>query len=87
MITEPQVSRIRVDYEDGSFDVIENLPQDETAFYNLCRKRPLHGAFRLGIHTAGAIGAILFLTALHGKRRDYSLADPELQKLFNGFFR
>lgn len=86
-MSEPRVTRIRVEYEDGSFDNIDHLPQDETAFYDLRRERPVSYEGRLGLHTGGAIASILFLTALHGRRREYSVTDPEIQKLCKGFFQ
>jgi len=84
-MSEPRVTRIHVEYEDGSIDDIEHLPQDETAFYDLRRKRPDSRKRGLGLHTSGAIAAILFVTAFYGRRREYSVGDPEIYKLLNAF--
>ena len=85
-MTEPRVTRIRIEYDDGSHDDVEQRPQDGIPFYDFHRsKTPRHEGAD-GLHTAGDIASILFLTALHGIRREYSITDPELQKLCKGFF-
>lgn len=79
-MSEPKITRIHVEYEDGSSDDIEHLSHEETAFYGLTRKRPDAGKHNLGLHSSGAIAALLFVTALHGRRREYSCVDPEIVK-------
>ena len=84
-MSEPRVTRIHVEYEDGSFDDIESLPQDGTPFYDLRRKRPDSRKRGLGLHTGGAVAAILFMTAFYGQRREYSAFDLEICKLLKAF--
>jgi hypothetical protein len=71
-LSQPMVTRIHLDYEDGSSDDIELLQPGDNPIYDLRRKRA--GSERaLGAHTGGAIAAILFHTATTTERIEYSL--------------
>jgi hypothetical protein len=80
-MSEPKITRIHVDYEDGSSDDIQHLSHDESSHYGLFRNRPDTEERNLGLHSSGAIAALLFVTALHGRRREYSSFDREIVKL------
>jgi hypothetical protein len=91
-MSEPRVTRIHVEYDDGSFDDIGHLPQQdghlpqqEPPFYSLGRKRPHSHKRDLGAHTSGAIAGILYVTAFYGRRHEYSVGDPDVSKLFEAF--
>ena len=80
----PRVTRIHVEYEDGSFDNMELLPGDDLPLYDLRRKQGGSRKRNLGAHTGGAVAALLFLTASSSFRREYSAMDPDVVKLLTG---
>ena len=80
----PGIVRIRIDYVDGSSDVIETLPDTNTEI-------PLYGWSRISrgvicpfiAKTAPAIAALLFQTALARCLTEYDIADPKTRKLIH----
>jgi hypothetical protein len=83
---EPSVTRIHLDYEDGSFDEIRLLEGGEGPTYGLQRKSPGEEVRSLGVHTHGPIAAILFHTATTTERIEYSLGDPTIRALLARLF-
>ena len=79
--SEPQVAQIRIEYEDGSFDDIKLVPNPGLPLYGLDRTRPGKPKRSLGAHSAGAIAALLFRTALTAHRTEYSYRDPKIAEL------
>ena len=61
----PAVSKIRIEYEDGSHDEMELLDAAQ-GLYNWDRKRPTGKNTRGGLYTAHRIAAQLFKTGLEG---------------------
>ena len=76
-MNSPAVTRIRVEYDDGSCDSIELLQRGDLPLYGLTRKRPDSEPPR-GAYTSAAIAALLFGTAFTTKRTEYSAQDPKL---------
>jgi hypothetical protein len=84
--SQPAVTHIHLDYEDGSSDEIRLLQGSELPLYGLQRKRPGEEARNLGAHTHGAIAAILFHTATTTERIEYSLGDARIRSLLARLF-
>lgn len=61
----PAVSKIRIEYEDGSYDEMELLDAAQ-GLYSWDRKRPTGKNTRGGLYTAHRIAAQLFKTGLEG---------------------
>ena len=79
--SKPQVAQIRIEYEDGSFDEIKLVPNPGLPLYGLDRTQPGKPSRSLGAHSAGAIAALLFRTALTTRRIEYSFRDPKIAAL------
>lgn len=73
-MNEPHVSKIHIEYDDGSLDEIESLPCDFPLF-SLKRKKTGAKAKSLGAITGHSIGAFLFFTTSTTTRRDFSEVD------------
>ncbi len=71
---EPHISKIHIEYDDGSFDDIESLPCDFPLF-DLRRKTIGAKAKSLGAITGHSIGAFLFFTTSTATRRQFSELD------------
>ena len=84
--SQPTVTRIQLDYEDGSSDEIKLLQGGEFPVYDLQRKRPGEEVRSLSAHSYGAIAAILFHTATTTERIEYSLGDPKIRELLARLF-
>jgi len=65
----PAVTKIQIDYEDGSHDVMELLDAEQ-GLYNWDRKHPAGKKTRGGLYTANRIAAHLFKTGLEGHFAD-----------------
>jgi len=78
---EPQVARIRIEYADGSLDDITLVPNPGLPLFGLDRAQPGKPSRSLGAHSAGAIAALLFRTALTTQRIEYSFRDPKIAEL------
>ncbi len=77
---QPTVTRIRVDYDDGSYDTIELLQRGKLPLFGLARNGPdLESPS--GAYTTGAIAALLFCTAIKAERTEYSPADKQIAGL------
>lgn len=85
--SQPTVTRIHVDYEDGSSDEIRLLQGGEMPVYDLSRKSPGDEMHELGAHSHGAIAAILFHTVTTTQRIEYSLGEPRIRALLARLFR
>ena len=79
-ISHPAVTRIRVEYDDGSCDTIEAIQRGDFPLYGLTRNRPDLERPR-GAYTTAAIAAFLFSTAFSNKWTEYSAADKKLRGL------
>src|SRR5438045_6297965 len=73
-MSSPAVTRIRVEYDDGSCDSIELLQRGDFPLYGLTRKRR-DSESPLGAYTTAAIAALLFGTAFTTKWTEYSAQD------------
>jgi hypothetical protein len=80
IMNSPAVTRILVEYDDGSCDRIELLQRGEFPLYGLTRKRPDSETPR-GAYTTAAIAALLFGTAFTTKWTEYSTRDTKLMRL------
>jgi hypothetical protein len=77
---DAQVIRIRVEYDDGSWDVIKPIQQGELPLYGLERARP-DSSTPVGAYTTAGIAALLFSTAITVKWTEYSSKDAKMAKL------
>jgi hypothetical protein len=84
--SEPPVTRIYVEYADGSSDDIRLLQRGACPLFGLRRKRPDTEISDLGAHTAGAVAAILFRTAVTTERTEYPFDDPKLVAVLRQWF-
>jgi hypothetical protein len=84
--SEPPVTRIHIEYADGSSDDITLLQRGECPLFDLRRKRPETEMRSLGAHSAGAIAAILFRTAATTERTEYPFHDPKLLAVLRQWF-
>lgn len=84
--SQPAVTGIHVDYEDGSSDEIRLLQGGGMPVYDLSRKSPGAEMRELGAHTHGAIAAILFHTVTTTQRIEYSLGDRRIRALLARLF-
>jgi hypothetical protein len=75
-----RVTRIHVEYDDGSRDTAELGQVSPIALYGLTRQRPDSVAPR-GAYTNGAIAALLFKTAITTFWTDYAAPDREIAGL------
>ena len=77
-----QITRIRIEYADGSMDEIEALPDSNTEIplYGWTRTRP-NFQRPAGAYTAHAIAALLFKTALSRQLTEYDISDPKIRDL------
>jgi hypothetical protein len=82
----PAVTRIRVEYDDGSCDSIELLQREGFPLYGLTRKRPDSETPR-GAYTGGAIAGLLFSTAFTAKWTEYSARDQKVENLIRYWLR
>ena len=73
----PAVTRIRVEYDDGSCDSIELLQRGDLPLYGLTRKRPDSEPPR-GAYTTAAIAVLLFGTAFTAKWTEYSAQPAQM---------
>ena len=77
---DAQVTQIRVEYDDGSWDVIKPIQQGEFPLYGLERKRP-DSSPPVGAYTTAGIAAFLFSTTITVKWTEYSSRDAKMTKL------
>lgn len=81
-MNEPRISKIHIEYEDGSFDEIGTLPGADFPLYDLRRKRPGTKKKNEGAITGYSMGAFLFMTATTTCRRQFSELDSfDLHKM------
>ena len=74
-MSQPRVTKIHVEYEDGSHDDVELLPGADFSLYDLRRKRPGVKKRDIGACCGDSVGAFLFFTASTTCRREFSEAD------------
>jgi len=76
------ITRIHIEYADGSVDEIEALPEHNTniPLYGWRRTRPASEG-RPGAYSTPAIAAFLFQTALARQLTEYDLTDPRTRAL------
>jgi hypothetical protein len=79
---KPHVSRIHVEYDDGSSDFIELIQRGDFPLYRLTRKpdSQAHGAY-----TAGGIAALLFGTTISTKWTEYSSQNKKMAALIRSW--
>jgi len=82
----PAVSKIRIEYEDGTHDVMELLDAEQ-GLYNWDRKRPAGKNLRGGLYTANRIAAHLFKTGLEGHLAEDQFLYPKQAAALNGFIK
>jgi hypothetical protein len=80
-----RVTRIQVEYDDGSCDTAELGQVSPIVLYGLTRKRPDSVSPR-GAYTHGAIAALLFKTVVTTQWTDYASADREMTGLLRYWF-
>ena len=81
-VKQPLVTSIRVEYDDGSIDVMEVIQRHDLLLYNLIRNNK-----SLGAHTATSIAALLFCTAAVAKWTEYSSRDRTMSALIQCWFK
>ncbi len=75
------ISRIRIDYSDGSYDSITPLEADNMILFGLERNTTADKTGSNGAYTNAAIAAFLFYTAISNQNIDYKGNEPEVIKL------
>ncbi|MFM8715806.1 MAG: hypothetical protein ACKOHM_04015 [Spartobacteria bacterium] len=83
---QPAVSKIRIEYEDGSHDVMELLDAEQ-GLYNWDRKRPTGKNTRGGLYTANRIAAQLFKTGLEGCLAEDQFLFQKQASLLNSYIK
>lgn len=73
-MNHPRVTKIRVEYEDGSHDDVELLPGVDFPLYDLRRKTATKRG-NIGACCGDSIGAFLFYTTSTTRRREFSEMD------------
>jgi hypothetical protein len=82
----PAVSKIRIEYEDGSHDEMELLDASQ-GLYNWDRKRPTDKNTRGGLYTAHRIAAQLFKTGLEGCLAEDQCIVQKQTSLLHGYIK
>ena len=77
-----RVTRIHVEYDDGSYDTAELRQVSPHGLYSFTRKRQ-DSVVPPGAYTSGAIAALLFKTAITTSWTDYAAPDRD----FTGLLR
>jgi hypothetical protein len=76
-----KISRIRIDYSDGTYDNIAPIQEDPILLYSLERNNTIENVSANGAYTHLAIAALLFLTAVSNEYINYKGYDPQVIKL------
>ena len=82
----PAVTKIRIEYADGSHDEMELLDAAQ-GLYSWDRKRPTGKNARGSLYTANRISAQLFKTALEGKLAEDQFVFKKQTRLLNAFIK
>jgi hypothetical protein len=82
----PSISKIRIEYADGSHDEMELLDAAQ-GLYSWDRKRPTGKNARGGLYTANRIAAQLFKTALEGQFAEDQFVSNKQARLLNDFMQ
>ena len=82
----PAVSKIRIEYDDGSHDEMELLDATQ-GLYSWDRKRPTGKNARGGLYTGNRIAAQLFKTALEGELAEDQFVFKKQARLLNAFIK
>jgi hypothetical protein len=82
----PAVTKIRIEYADGSHDEMELL-DSEQGLYNWDRKHPAGKNTQGGLYTANRIAAHLFKTGLEGHFAEDQFLCPKQAAALNGFIK
>ena len=80
-----KISRIRIDYSDGSYDSIKLIQEGDFPLYSLDRNKARMESVSLGAHTAGAIAALMFMTAISYQQTEYIAHDPKVGALITAW--
>jgi hypothetical protein len=82
----PAVTKIRIEYADGSHDEMELLDAAQ-GLYSWDRKRPNGKNARGGLYTGNRIAAQLFKTALGGQLAEDQFVFKKQARLLNAFIK
>ena len=82
----PTVSKIRIEYADGSHDEMELIDPSQV-LYSWDRKRPTEKSTRGGLYTANRIGALLFKTGLEGRLAEDQLIFKKQANLLKTYLK
>ena len=82
----PRVTRIHVEYEDGSSDEMELLPENDLPLYDLRSRGPVQRRVRQGVFTHYAVAALVFQTAFERRWQGYQALDPKWIELMQRLF-
>jgi hypothetical protein len=80
-----RVTSIRVEYDDGSYDLAELRQINPIILYGLTHSQPDSTRPR-GAYTNGAVAAFLFKTAVTTLRADYAVQDSDMIRLLQHWF-
>lgn len=81
----PQVSKISVEYSDGSSDTIKLLQDGDLTIYALDRNRVGIQNRISGGYTNAEIAGILFISVMTTNYTDYSVADKRIYSLIEAW--
>jgi hypothetical protein len=82
----PAVTKIRIEYADGSHDEME-LMDAAQGLYSWDRKRPTGKNARGGLYTANRIAAQLFKTGLEGRLAEDQFVFKKQARQLNAFIK
>lgn len=81
----PQVSKISVEYSDGSSDTIKLLQDGDLTIYTLDRNRVGIQNCISGGYTNAEIAGILFISVMTTNYTEYSVADKRIHSLIEAW--
>ncbi len=77
----PQVSKITVEYSDGSFDTMKLLQDGDLTLYSLARNSNNRSVFTTGAYTAAEVAGLLYITISTTLFTEYSELDKRIYDL------
>lgn len=81
----PQVSKITVEYSDGSFDTMKLLQDGDLTLYGLDRISDNRPVFPAGAYTSGEIAGLLYVTATTTLFTEYNVLDKRFYDLLQAW--
>jgi len=84
-MTDAKVTRVRVEYEDGSEDELRLIQEGELTIYGLERFDPEGASGGRAAYSGGGMAGLLYITLITGIRTEYSSRDLRVAELARAF--